>query len=66
MTTKSGRFKLMRERTDAELDQTIENAVGIGKVIGERCGLLVNPFWELTAGVDAYFEKRRRKLESEK
>lgn len=61
MPTKSGRFKLMKDRSLSELEQTITNAEQIGEVIGRSCGLMVNPFWELCAGIDAYFEKRKRK-----
>jgi hypothetical protein len=51
----------MRDRTDAELEQTIKNAAEIGEVIGRASFLMVNPFWEFCAGIDAYFEKRKRK-----
>jgi hypothetical protein len=63
MPSRSGRFTLMKDRTDAELDQTITNAEQIGQAVGRACALMVNPFWEFCAGVDAYFERRRRKEE---
>lgn len=61
MSTKSGRFKLMKDRTEAELDQCILNAEQIGANVKLALALTVNPFWEFCAGIDAYFEKRARK-----
>jgi len=56
----SARFELMKDRTKEELQATIDEAVGIGMAIQVNCQLDHNPFWKFCAGIDAYFEKRRR------
>jgi hypothetical protein len=65
MTNPSGRFKLMKNRSDEELQQTITNAQQIGATLQLNTNLMVNPFWEFCAGIDAYFEQRRRKEEKD-
>lgn len=47
-------FKKMRERTDVELDLTIEEAINEA----QKSGL---DFYKICAGVEAYDEKRSRK-----
>jgi hypothetical protein len=56
----SGRFKLMKDRTKEELQATIDEAVAAGMQMQVNCQLDYNPFWKFCAGIDAYFEKRRR------
>lgn len=48
------RFKKMRDRTDDELKITIGFALA-------ECKKAELDFWRICAGVDAYFEQRRRK-----
>ena len=48
------RFTKMRDRDDLEIAATIENAIN-------ECKRGDVDFWKICAGVDAYFEQRRRK-----
>ena len=50
MPSTTGRFKRIWDRTDAELQFTIDAANAAHK-----------DFWTLCAGIDAYFEQRKRK-----
>lgn len=50
------KFTKMVDRTDKELEITINDAIaGYGR----------EPFYLMLAGIDAYFEKRRRKEAAE-
>jgi hypothetical protein len=56
------RFTKMRDRDDQEIRATIEAAIlECRQPSFEDHGL---DFWKLCAGVDAYFEQRRRKEEA--
>ena len=53
------RFKKMKDRTDLEIDQGINDAL-------MHCADAGIDFWKLLTGIDSYFEKRKRKEENEK
>lgn len=52
------RFTKMKDRDDQELRATIEVAINECNLISPSGKL---DFWKVCAGVDAYFEQRRRK-----
>jgi hypothetical protein len=54
-----GRFTKMRDRFDDEIENNIQDAV-------THCRDKGLDFYVILTGIDAYFEKRKRKEESEK
>ncbi len=58
------RFTKMRDRTDEELKDTLGQAftaIGAVRLSSVAFGSDQDLFWKICAGVDAYFEQRRRK-----
>lgn len=61
---KTGRFKKIWDRTDEEIKNTIDAARKACEELAARTQLdntHGDLFWTLCAGVDAYFEQRKRK-----
>jgi hypothetical protein len=54
-----GRFTKMRDRFDDEIENNIQDAV-------THCRDKGLDFYVILTGIDAYFEKRKRKEEGEK
>jgi hypothetical protein len=55
------RFTKMRDRSDDQLKATIADAFEICELALPREVDYQEFFWKICAGVDAYFEQRRRK-----
>ena len=56
----TGRFKLMRDRTDAEVEEGIAVAIAHCKSFKNAAGESLD-FYTILTGIDSYFEKRTRK-----
>ena len=58
-------FKKIKDYTPEELNDAIERAKVLGAELKLDCDWEENPFFTLLRGIDAYFERRRRKEEIE-